>query len=306
MRKSGRGIVNTLINKLPFELHIPRYHFCGPGTHLAKRLARNDQGINGLDRACREHDIAYSKYSDIGERNRADKILGKEAWERAKSSDASFGEKIAAIGVAGVMKAKSKLGMGASNRRKKSTNGRSKIRKQQRRKVGRGIKKKKRTSRKVRTKKQKKVSVPKIFRKAMKIAREKIRKSKNIQTVPAAAKIAVQAAKIATKNHRIPRKLVHDELPRIIPVPKIGGVLPLIPVFAGLSALGALMGGSAGVANAVISANKAKKDFKEAKRHNQIMEAVAIGKNTKSGSGLYLKPYKTGLGLYLAPYPKNE
>lgn len=64
---------------------------------------------------------------------------------------------------------------------------------------------------------------------------------------------------------------------RIIPAPKIGGVLPMIPIFAGLSALGALMGGSAGVANAVVSANKAKNDLKEVQRHNQLIEAIALG-----------------------------
>jgi len=48
----------------PFELHIPEYQFCGPGTHLEKRLARDGQGINPLDAACCEHDIAYSRSND--------------------------------------------------------------------------------------------------------------------------------------------------------------------------------------------------------------------------------------------------
>lgn len=305
MKKSGRGIVNTLINKLPFELHIPKYQYCGPGTHLEKRLARGDPGINGLDRACKDHDIAYSKTTDTSERHIADKILGNKAWERYKSKDAGVGEKLAALSVSSIMSAKTKLGMGA---RKKPRASRSKIRKQKR-KVGKGVRvhrKKKTSSKKVHRKKQKKLSVPGILRMAIKNARNKIKKTKKIQTVPAAARLAVQAAKIAIKNHKIPRKVIHNELPRVISVPKIGGVLPLIPIFAGLSALGALMGGSAGVANAVISANKAKKDFNEAKRHNETMESIAIGKNTKSGNGLYLKPYKAGLGLYLAPFPKNE
>lgn len=30
--KSGRGLINSAINKLPFELHIPSYNFCGPGN----------------------------------------------------------------------------------------------------------------------------------------------------------------------------------------------------------------------------------------------------------------------------------
>lgn len=35
-RKRGKGLVNQLINKLPVELHIPGYSFCGPGTKLKK------------------------------------------------------------------------------------------------------------------------------------------------------------------------------------------------------------------------------------------------------------------------------
>ena len=47
--------------------------------------------------------------------------------------------------------------------------------------------------------------------------------------------------------------------PRILPIPsKVGGVLRLIPIFAGLSALGALSGGVAGVVKAVNNANAAK------------------------------------------------
>lgn len=58
-KKKGAGILNTLINKLPIELHLPGYRFCGPGTKLRKRLARGDTGINPLDEACKIHDIAY-------------------------------------------------------------------------------------------------------------------------------------------------------------------------------------------------------------------------------------------------------
>ena len=86
----------------------------------------------------------------------------------------------------------------------------------------------------------------------------------------------------------------------IIPLPKTGGFLPLlIPLFAGLSALGALSGGAAGIAKAVNDAKSAKDKLKESQRHNETMEAIALG---KKGSGLYLKNYKSGLGLYLAPF----
>lgn len=103
-----------------------------------------------------------------------------------------------------------------------------------------------------------------------------------------ASKIALNAI----KGVNIKRK------PRVIKVPKSGGFL--IPLFAGLSALGALAGGAAGVAKAVNETKTAAAELKEKQRHNLAMENIAVGK------GLYLKPYKSGLGLYLKPYQKND
>ena len=51
--KIGNGVVNSLINNLPVELHIPGYQYCGPGTKVVKRIVRGDQGINPLDAACK-------------------------------------------------------------------------------------------------------------------------------------------------------------------------------------------------------------------------------------------------------------
>lgn len=108
----GHGFLNNTINNLPVELHIPGYQYCGPGTHLEKRIARGDSGINPLDAACKEHDIAYEKHKDIEKRHLADHILQEKAWQRVKSSNASFGEKVAAWTVTNAMKAKRKFGMG--------------------------------------------------------------------------------------------------------------------------------------------------------------------------------------------------
>lgn len=287
--KRGKGFVNSLINNLPFELHLPSYQYCGPGTKLKKRLKRNDPGINELDRACKEHDIAYSQSKEVAERNRADEILASKAWQRFKSGDASLGERAAALGISGVMKAKSAMGAGLDRGRRKNV--RSK-----KAKSGSGL----------RYQKNKPVSIHKAFRSAVKVAKSTIQKHKP-RTVAHASELALRAAKAVIKDHKISKHgASNGGLPRIIPVPKIGGILPLIPIFAGLSALGALAGGSAGIANAVVSANKAKKDYNELKRHNESMEAIALGKSaTKAGAGLYLKPYKEGLGLYLAPYSKN-
>ena len=71
--KHGDGLVNTIINKLPFELHYPGgYQFLGSGTNLEKWLARGDTGINGLDRAALKHDLAYAQNQNLDARHKAD------------------------------------------------------------------------------------------------------------------------------------------------------------------------------------------------------------------------------------------
>ena len=120
VKRKGRGLLNTLINKLPIELHVPGYNYCGPGTKLEKRLLRGDKGVNELDEACKQHDIAYSNFKDIQTRNIADRRLAEVAAQRFKASDAGVGEKIAALGVTGAMKLKSKMGMGLKRKKKVS------------------------------------------------------------------------------------------------------------------------------------------------------------------------------------------
>ncbi|XP_039299731.1 uncharacterized protein LOC120355435 [Nilaparvata lugens] len=131
--KKGRGIlsdisgaVGSVINKsidlLPVELHIPGYSYCGPGTKLAKRLARNDPGVNKLDEACKKHDIAYANSSDTASRAVADRELAERAWSRVTSSDAGLLEKAAALAVTNIMKAKSTFGGGMRRRRRRKAN----------------------------------------------------------------------------------------------------------------------------------------------------------------------------------------
>lgn len=123
---------------------------------------------------------------------------------------------------------------------------------------------------------------------------KKIIEKKKPNTLRKSIQIALQAAKKQSAQDK--KNIVK---PRIIPVPKTGGLLPLIPIFAGLSALGALAGGASGVAKAVIAAKDAKNQLKESKRHNQTMESIGMG------HGMYLKQHKTGLGLFLNPNQKN-
>lgn len=264
--KGGDGLINNIINKLPIELHLPGYQYCGPGTKLEKRLRRGDPGINSLDQACKEHDIAYTKNSDINERNIADKILASKAWKIAKSKKSNFSERLNSTLVTGIMKAKTKFGMGVKNKKKKGV-------------------------------KNKKKKVAQSFRAIVKNVSDKLKKAKKHDNVKDVIKTALATARIAKKSGGQKKKW---KTPRIIPIPKVGGVLPfLIPLFAGLSALGALSGGVSGIAKAINTASQAKKNFEESHRHNKTMEAIAMGK------GLYLKPYRTGLGLYLNPKPKN-
>jgi len=119
--KGGSGLLNRVINALPFELHIPGYQFCGPGTRLSERLARGEQGINSLDAACREHDIAYSRSNDLTERHVADRILAEKARRRIVARDSTLGERAAATAVWAAMKAKTKIGMGMKTKTRTRT-----------------------------------------------------------------------------------------------------------------------------------------------------------------------------------------
>lgn len=239
------GILNSAINNLPFELHLPGYNYCGPGTKLRKRLSRGDKGVNPLDDACMHHDIAYSRFPSLIDRHNADLELLNMAKKRTKSKTAGTGEKIASWLVSKVMKAKLKAGGSLKGFHTMVSNIKSRLKKH---------------------------------------------KPKNNKSL---IKMAYTIAKRMIKN-----KNVKVRVPRIIPVPKTGGILPLIPIFAGLSALGALAGGAAGIAKTVNEYKSAQKNLQESQRHNKMMESIAIGK------GLYIKPHKKGKGLYLSP-PKN-
>ncbi|KAF0749940.1 Uncharacterized protein FWK35_00021969, partial [Aphis craccivora] len=187
------------------------YQYCGPGTKLNKRLARGDKGINPLDTACREHDIAHERSNSIVDRNEADHILEQRAWERFKSKDSSLKEKAVAWGVTTAMKAKRKVGGGCG------------------------------------------------FKAVVKATKNVLKKN-------------------AGEKNLISENSKHTEKRWCITT---------LPIFAGLSALGALTGG---VANVVKVANEFKRNVP-----------------SHLGNGLYLTPYKNnsykvGGGLYITPY----
>lgn len=270
----GAGLLNKTIDALPFEAHLPGgYRYCGPGTRLRERLSNREQGINALDELCKSHDIAYHQHKDTASRRVADQVLANKAWERFKDKNTPFGEKVASWFVTTAMNAKSKLGAGIKRR-------------------------------KTRTAKRK--TKPLTFQDLVRHARAAVRgtgvrSSKVLQGETKRMRNATLAAIKAVKSLKKGRALKRFRKERVLPLPKSGGILPLLPIFAGLSAIGSLAGGAAGVAKAISETRDAKKKLAELQRHNETMEAIALRK----GKGLYLKPYKKGgLGLYMTPYSR--
>lgn len=75
-----KSALDLLCDLMPFEMHVPGYKFCGPGTKLTERLERGDVGINPLDEACREHDMSYNDKN--ANRTKADRLLAERAFKR--------------------------------------------------------------------------------------------------------------------------------------------------------------------------------------------------------------------------------
>lgn len=236
--KEGSGFINNLINKLPFELHIPGYNYCGPGTKLEKRLLRNDKGINPLDEACKQHDIAYSQNQSLEARHRADLELAAAADRRWRESS-SVGEKIAGFAVNKIMKFKVKRGMGVPISR-----------------------------------------VIKATRKALRKQQKHISKGNSSQKHLINA--AVKAAKLFTRGKTIKHST------RVIPLPKRGGFLPLLPILGALAAAGTIAGGVSTTARNIYEMTR--------KKNNEGVVAEKV-----VGKGLYVRPYKSGMGLYITP-----
>lgn len=235
--------------------------YCGPGTKLAKRLARGDRGINPLDESCKVHDIAYSQSDSLSDRHKADEELENRAWERVKAKDTRLGERAAAWAVTTAMKAKRKMGMGL-----KRSGGALSFRQH--------------------------VLLP-IRKKLTKTVGGKPKDVKK------STLMALRTARAAIKKAGGRKKF---RVPRIIPFErKTGGILPLIPLFAGLSALGALAGGASAVAKTVIDAKNVKKKLEEDRRHNAAMEEIG-----KKGSGLYLRKTPKGYGLFLKKQKNSQ
>ncbi len=120
--------LNSFINNLPFEAHlidqgddgrIRRVNFVGPGTKLDKRVKLDEYGniqkiytppINKLDEGAMKHDIAYTLYNDMANRNIADMELKEVADEVYRNSKSNLQRANAAL-VSLIMKTKIKYGI---------------------------------------------------------------------------------------------------------------------------------------------------------------------------------------------------
>ena len=121
--KSGTGLFNTLVRKLPIELHFPGHNFTGPGTKLGRRLNADgtpkewSKPVNRVDRAAYYHDLCYAKHPDTKTRN---KICDREMQkELGQITDPSPRERLDRGLVSNLIKAKVKLGLGLKKARKK-------------------------------------------------------------------------------------------------------------------------------------------------------------------------------------------
>ena len=63
---AGGSFLNTLVNKFPFQMHLPGHNFTGQGTKLYQRWNPNGTPkecsikINRFDNAAYHHDLCYS------------------------------------------------------------------------------------------------------------------------------------------------------------------------------------------------------------------------------------------------------
>lgn len=123
---SKGGSLNTLINKLPVEMHLPGHNFTGPGTKLNKRI--NPDGtpkswskpINRVDEAAYRHDLCYATNSDTATRN---KVCDKAMLSDLKGIvNPSLRERMDRSIVSKIIGTKAKFGWG-QDQAKKSPSG---------------------------------------------------------------------------------------------------------------------------------------------------------------------------------------
>jgi len=275
--KQGKGLVNSLIDSLPFEMHLPGgYQYAGPGTNLELKLEKGVKPKNKLDEAAMFHDIAYSKSKNLNDRHVADKKLEEDAWARVKASDAGLGEKAMAWLVTNTMKGKRALGAGIGSTH--YTDYPVNLSDTERQKLIKAVTEKK---------------------KAVSLTVTKKRTKESIQSGVSLPLTKTQINKIKKSKISATIKLSGAQINKI----KTGGFLPAL--IAAAPAVAAVLGT---IYNSYSNKKANDRLIEEKVRHNKVMEGKGLYLNKKpTGKGLYLnkKPTK-GNGLYEQLFRKKS
>lgn len=114
---SESGILNSIINNLNQELHVPGYNYLGPGTKYRERksgkLGKSKQiPVNELDHAAMIHDAAYEQYPDIGNRTVADHQFRQQAQSIYNNPNIDLGQRATSVAADTVFAGKNLIGAG--------------------------------------------------------------------------------------------------------------------------------------------------------------------------------------------------
>lgn len=126
-----------------------------------------------------------------------------------------------------------------------------------------------------------------------------VKKAKKTMRTARSPNDVVNYALASAKYHKKEHKSIPH--PRIIPVPKTGGILSVIPVLATISALGGLKGGAIGTLRAADAVVNSRKNLTKCSKYNKNIHIFPIGKS-QSDNDIYLEKYKNGFGLFFMPY----
>lgn len=306
---SGCGLLfSKLFDKLPFELHLPGYQFCGPGTNLAQRLKENQVGINKLDAHCKQHDIAYDKSSDLQDRHIADKLLEQQSLKRAFARDSKLSERLAALLVSGAMRMKRKIGFGAdvgkiSRILNTSSNLKMNLRKRRKTRTNNKQKKKKK-SRKLPLTLHRMVS--EISKKlhhshngANKQSKKK-HKTGSFEPTKGTSNAELNTDNLAIKAVGVAKRVLTTNKfkkgkYRVLPLPKTGrGAISLLSL---VSAIATISGLSATASNIASLVQKIRDAITNMKKEKGSSSAIGSKSEENVGYGLSVLKEKNGYGL---------
>lgn len=260
--KKGSGLLNNLINNLPFEAHLPGgYQYAGPGTRLDLKLERNVKPKNKLDEAAMHHDIAYSKSKKLDDRHVADQKLENEAWKRVLADDSNLAEKANAWLVTNAMKVKRAIGAGVYIKHPVNLS----------------------------------TEQSRLIATTTKPVTLKINKGRTKDSVMNETYLPLTKNQIKRIKNDQPIKLTLKQIKRV----KVGGFLPaLLAAAPAVAAVGSLISSAVNTYNNKKANDKL---VEERIRHNKALEGkgIYLNKKPKDGTGIYLnKTPRTGNGLY--------